>query len=167
MDFLSMRGKEFGVDEKIKELIKHLVNKKKDLDGEEFLRKNSNYEKQLCNILEFDGKANRYFDAIWNGIKIEIKKGRSVWLDLLRYGEILLGEGEKNTITLFFVTNKERNKVNKILIVETKNIIKKLNLDERFSKMLKSLKNELPRSLNVQASLTIKDIEEISIKVIK
>jgi len=166
ISFLSIKGKEFGVDEKIKSLVECLKDKKSCLNGKHFLKKNSNYETELCQILGFEEKQNRYYDAVWNEIKIEIKKGRSIWLDLLRYGEILLGEGDEDTITLFFISNKERNKVDKILIVETKKIIEKLALDKKYSEMLKSLKNQLPRSFNAQASLTIKDIEKISNEII-
>ena len=151
------------MDEKIKDLIEYLKDKKNCLTGD-FLKKNSNYETDLCNIIGFKEEQNRYYDAVWNGIKIEIKKGRSIWLDLLRYGEILLGEGDKDTITLFFVPNRDKNKIDKIIVVKTEKIIEKLKLDEEDSNRLKFLKNKLPRSFNAQASLTIKDVINISIK---
>lgn len=150
--------------ELIVELEKYLKENINKLNECECLKKHSGYEKSLCNKLtKFTLDTNRYYDVVFKDkLKIEIKKGKSIWLDLIRYGEILLGEGEKNTITLFFIPNKNKNKFEKILLVKTADLIKKLELKKEDYKKLLEVKSLVPRSLNAQASLTVKDIEEIA-----
>jgi hypothetical protein len=60
-----------------------------DLNGE-FVSKNSGYDGDICNIIqEFTETTTRYWDCIWESenLYIEFKKGKSIWLDLVRYSE--------------------------------------------------------------------------------
>ena len=70
-------------------LVSHLTNKKSDLSGA-WIKKNSNYEEDLCKNIGFNFNTNRYWDCIYKNFYIEIKKGKSIWLDEVRYSEILL-----------------------------------------------------------------------------
>jgi len=128
----------------------------------DWIKMNSSYESGLCGVLGWSVDTNRYFDATYNNIKIEIKKGRSIWLDLVRYSEIILGVGESNTITAFFIPSRERDKIDTLYLIETKDLINILNLDKDIADFLMSLQKRVPRSLNVQASLTIKDVARIA-----
>ena len=74
----------------------------------DWIKMNSSYESGLCGVLGWSVDTNRYFDATYNNIKIEIKKGRSIWLDLVRYSEIILGVGESNTITAFIIPYRNK-----------------------------------------------------------
>jgi len=106
-----------------------------------------------------------YWDAIWNEQYIEFKKGNSIWLDLVRYSEILLksnDDASKETITLFFIPNKLRDTIEEIICVKTKDLIKFINLNQDGAKQLITLNDKVPRSLNAQASLTKKDIRGIA-----
>ena len=165
---LSMREKEYGVGniKNLKEYLQKLIDNEV-FKNKEFWIKNSNYEEELCKLINMELKRTRYYDAIWNSLKIEIKKGRSVWLDLVRYGEILLGKGEKNTITMFIIPDKTKTNVHKIFLVKTEDIIKFLKINVEDAEFLLEIKEKLPRSLNAQASLTIKDLEEISFYIIE
>lgn len=133
-----------------------------------FVLKNSGYDKDICNLLpEFIENTKRYWDAYWQveDMFIEFKKGKSIWLDLVRYGEILLETNEEaktKTFTLFFIPNKERTEIVEIIGLNTKKIIEKLNLNKDDVEKLLNLNQSLPRSFNAQASLTIKDIKAIS-----
>lgn len=127
-----------------------------------FINMNSSYENGLCGVLGWHVDKNRYFDATFQGLKIEIKKGRSIWLDLVRYSEIILGFGEDNTITAFFIPAREKDKINTLFVVDTKDLIKELRLNNDIAKTLLSLQKTVPRSLNVQASLTVADISKIA-----
>ena len=127
-----------------------------------WIKMNSSYENGLCGVLGWSVDTNRYFDATYHDIKIEIKKGRSIWLDLVRYSEIIMGIGESNTITAFFIPSKERDKIDALYLVDTKDLIAILKLDKDTADVLMSLQKRVPRSLNVQASLTIKDVAKIA-----
>ena len=110
-------------------------------------------------------KLSRYCDAEWNGLFLEFKKGRSVWLDLVRYSEILLKVGEEasqETITIFFIPNKRRTEIEEIIVVDTKILIEKLRLNAEIAERLIKLNKVVPRSLNAQASMTLNDIRGIS-----
>jgi hypothetical protein len=108
---------------------------------------------------------SRYWDAVWNGLKIEFKKGRSIWLDLVRYSEILLkdnADASEDTITLFFVPDNQKYTIENIVMVETKSLIQELRLTEEIAKTLLQLNSHVPRQLNAQASLTLADVRRIS-----
>jgi hypothetical protein len=131
------------------------------LNGD-WISKNSAYETELCQEIGWNLNTNRYFDAEKNNICIEIKKGKSIWLDLVRYSEIVLNIGEQNTITAFFIPNQRRTQIEKIYFVETSKIINHLKIDTNIAQRLISLNQGVPRSLNCQASLTVRDISSLA-----
>lgn len=147
--------------ERLKELLKkYKVNLYWD-----FVKNNSNYDWDICNILWIDKDTGRYWDAQFEWLKIEFKKWKSIWLDLIRYSEIHLwinDNSKEKTITLFFIPDKDRNKIIEILGVFTDKIIWKLSLNKEISEILIELNNKMPRSLNAQASLTVKDIKDFA-----
>lgn len=129
----------------------------------DWISKNSSYEQGLCDEIGWIKDTNRYFDAKKNNFKIEIKKGTSIWLDLVRYSEILLKQGEGDTLTAFFIPAKDKSRITDIYFVETDAIIKFLNITDELAYQLLAIKNNLPRQLNAQANLTKRDIEMISL----
>ncbi|GIJ97865.1 hypothetical protein CAPN001_24340 [Capnocytophaga stomatis] len=144
--------------ENIKDIIDNLPFR---LRGE-WIKRNSSYENGLCSEVMWKVSMNRYFDAKFNKHKIEIKKGKSIWLDLVRYSEIVAGIGEKDTITTFFIPSKDKDKITDIFFVDTDKIIETLNITPSIASYLLELGNLIPRQLNAQASLTINDIKRIS-----
>lgn len=71
-------------------------------------------------------------------------------------------EASEETITTFFVPNKGRSKIEEIIMVETKVLIRKLCLNSEIAARLIELNKVVPRSLNAQASLTLADVRAIS-----
>lgn len=153
----------------LKKLKKHLIKKKNYLQGE-WVRKNSNYEEYICKILNFDLQKSRYWDAIGFNLFIEFKKGKSIWLDLIRYSEIMLEksiDSMNETLTLFFIPNDTKNRINEIICVKTSAIINKMNLSTSQSEAILSLKEIVPRSVNCQASLTVSDVKNLATFIVK
>jgi hypothetical protein len=145
------------------ELEQHLQTRFPLLKGD-WLHRHSDYEDAICEILTMKSSKCRYWDAEWNNYYIEFKKGRSIWLDLVRYSEILQGLEEnarKETICLFFIPNKERSCIEEIICVKTSDLITEVKLDSPRAESLMQLKKALPRSLNAQASLTVNDVRKI------
>jgi len=138
-----------------------------------FVSKNSGYDGDICKIIDgFEEITTRYWDCFWKeeSLYIEFKKGRSIWLDLVRYSEIILGKNDESkiqTFTLFFIPNNERTKIIEIIGLETRKLIAKIHLDEKDAIQLLDLNKTVPRSFNAQASLTVKDIKEIADFIIK
>lgn len=148
----------------LNQLKEHLVQNKSKLIGE-WIKNNSSYDGYICEILDMKEDTVRYWDAIWNNQYIEFKKGNSIWLDLVRYSEILLksnNDSSEETTTLFFIPNKSKDVIEEIICVTTKDLINFINLDEDGAKQLITLNEKVPRSLNAQASLTKKDIRTIA-----
>jgi len=148
----------------IKQLKEHLENNKEKLVGE-WITNNSSYDGYICDILNMQEDTVRYWDAIWNHQQIEFKKGNSIWLDLVRYSEILLQintDASKETLTLFFIPNKTKDKIEEVICVTTKKLIEYINLNQEKAKQLILLNKNVPRSLNAQASLTKKDVRSIA-----
>lgn len=129
-----------------------------------WLEKNSSYEDELCEILQMDIDKGRHWDAKWRDYFIEIKKGRSIWLDLVRYSELILNDGpsiDSRLVTLFLIPNKEKTNVTEIICTSTQAIVNKLNLNQFIAKQIVEISNIVPRQLNAQASLTVNDIKSI------
>src|SRR5437870_6280971 len=75
------------------------------------------YEADVCRALLMSQEKTRYWDARWNGHLLEFKKGRSIWLDLVRYSEILLRCNEnacKEVYSLFFLPDDQRQYIEQI-----------------------------------------------------
>jgi len=156
--------------EENKKIIKleNLLKKSILLLNGNFVSKNSGYDGDICKLINgFEEAATRYWDCFWREelLHIEFKKGRSIWLDLVRYSEIILEKNEEagvQTFTLFFIPDNERTKIIEIIGLETKKLIEKINLDKNDAIQLLDLNKTVPRSFNAQASLTVKDIKNIS-----
>ena len=128
----------------------HLETYKEYLKGY-WIDKNSSYDNDICSILRMIPKKSRYWDAEWNGLFLEFKKGRSVWLDLVRYSEILLKvseEASKETITIFFIPNKRRTEIEEIIVVDTKILIEKLSLNQEIAERLVKLSKVVPSAVS-------------------
>ena len=148
----------------IKELREYLRQNIKLLTGS-FVQKKDKYETDFCNILsEMTLDESRYWDCFYTTnlgekIFIELKKGKSIWIDLVRYSEVLLkktADSKIKTITIFLIPNKEKTKITHIYAFETDRLINSVfNLDESKAISLINLKETLPHSLNAQASLTL------------
>lgn len=146
-----------------------LIKKLPSLKGE-WVKKNSYYESFISQILEMTDDKCRYWDARWQNYFIEFKKGTSVWLDLVRYSEIITKLNDaaiQKVYSLFFIPDKERDKIVEIICVETDEIIKTLKLDVENACSILEMHKTVPRSLNAQASLTLKDLRQIATFIIK
>ena len=128
----------------------------------EWIRKNSGYEAGLCDCLGWKQVLTRYFDAVTHGFKIEIKKGKSIWLDLVRYSEIVTGDGDLDTITAFFIPNDKKTEIEHIYFVKTDSIIRFLGLDKEHAEQIIKLKDLVPRQLNCQTSMTVSDVKKLA-----
>lgn len=139
------------------ELVEHLREMLPNLVGD-WVSRNSNYENDLCSALEMQPRQCRYWDAEWNGYRLEFKKGRSIWLDLVRYSEIFTKCSEEacqEVYSLFFIPDLGRERIKEVICVETECILSKLALSDDRCQALLSLNDAVPRSLNAQASLTV------------
>ncbi len=130
-----------------------------------WVRKRNGYEGPLCGALGIELEETRYQDGTWADFSIELKKGKSVWLDLVRYSEILLEKPHLNSpksVGLFCVPDNEKEIITDIIAVPTPNLLRKLALSDAHARALLELRDHLPRQLNAQASLTVKDVRAIA-----
>jgi hypothetical protein len=132
------------------------------LQGDWIVPKNA-YEKALCKALSWEVHDDRYFDAYNGESYVEIKKGQAgMHFDMVRYGEILLGEGRANTITVFFRWNKKKKKIFEAYVIDTKRLIEFLHIDKQFAQLYLRVKARVPRGVNILASATAKDLRAIA-----
>ena len=90
----------------------YLQTKINELNGA-WISKNSGYEKEACIKLGFKCETKRYWDCEYNGSYIEIKKGKSIWLDEVRYCEIFMSDNIDNDELLY---SKYNNNILKFLL---------------------------------------------------
>lgn len=130
-----------------KDLIIHLGNNNSKLDGP-WVQKKSNYEEEACKALNIQCQKSRYSDASWGKFSIELKKGTSIWLDLVRYSELLLEKHELNSaasVTLFLVPDKDKKFIIDIYGVSTPKLISALNLNPEAAEKVLWLRDKAPR----------------------
>ena len=145
----------------------YLQTKINELSGA-WISKNSGYEKEACLNLGFNCERKRYWDCEYDGSYIEIKKGKSIWLDEVRYCEIFMSDNidndecKKKTITMFLIPTKDKKKIEKIYIIDTQKIIDFLKINKEWAESLLSRHKQTARSLNCQQSMTIKDLRLIA-----
>lgn len=143
------------------DLRKHLQRSLPLLEGD-WVSGKRKYEKSFASAINATCQEARYWDCIWQGIHLELKMG-NVWLDLVRYSECLLKitpETHIEVVTLFMRYIERR--VTDIYAVSTENLIKALNLTTQSAEDVLRIRDEVPRSLNAQASLTETDIRRIA-----
>jgi len=161
---LSKSSKEYFKVDNMEQLKDHLQERIKFLKGD-WIRKNSGYDEEACINLGFNCQTKRYWDCEYNGLYIEIKKGKSIWLDEVRYSEIYMKDNDeckKKTITIFLIPSKDKNKIENIIIIDTQKIIDFLQINTEWAKNLLSRRKIIRRSLNCQQSMTIKDAKSIA-----
>ena len=146
----------------------YLQNKINELNGA-WISKNSGYEKEACINLGFNCQTKRYWDCEYNGLYIEIKKGKSIWLDEVRYCEIFMSdkiyindECKQKTITIFLIPSNDKNKIENIIIIDTLKLIKFMQINTEWAERLLLRNKEAKRSLNCQQSMTLKDVKLIA-----
>ena len=145
-------------------LNEYLQERIKELKGE-WIRKNCGYEKEACINLGFNCQTKRYWDCEYNELYIEIKKGKSIWLDEVRYCEIFMSandECKQKTITIFLIPNKDKTQIENILIIDTQKLIKFLQINTEWAETLLARRKITKRSLNCQQSMTLKDVKSIA-----
>jgi hypothetical protein len=141
----------------------YLQSKINELNGA-WISKNCGYEKEACLNLGFNCERKRYWDCEYNGSYIEIKKGKSIWLDEVRYCEIFMSdiiendECKKKTITIFLIPTNDKNKIEKIYIIDTQKLIDFLKIDKVWAERLLDRYKQTTRSLNCQQSMSINDL---------
>jgi hypothetical protein len=147
----------------------YLQERIRNLTGD-WLKKPSHYEKQVCDILGFEFDSNRYWDAKFDGIKIELKKGIGHgWFDLVRYAEAYIQGGEAmEVLNLFLITDPRRTLVKEIIGIETQAITRILN-PHRATQLIEFQKwaKELVRDLNAQARFQPDDLEKMAILIVR
>ena len=132
------------------------------LQGEHIVPKNA-YEKALCEQLGWQVFDNRYYDAFNGQTYIEIKKGQSgMHFDMVRYAEILLGQGPSETTTGFFRWKKKEKRITEAIVIDTTALIKFLRIDKQYALLYLNIKAQVPRGVNILASATAKDLRQIA-----
>ena len=145
----------------LQELKEHLQKALPSLKGEWILG-GRGYERYFAPAIGATIQEGRYWDCIWRGIYLELKKG-NIWLDLVRYSECLLEKTPESSIEVLtlFIRYREQQ-VTDIYAVTTKKILKVLNLSPQTAKDLLRIRDEVPRSFNAQASLEESDVRKIA-----
>lgn len=123
------------------------------------------YDRDLAVCLGMEFSASRYWDARWNTLLLEFKKGKNIWLDLVRYSEVFLrvtdAAGMK-TQTLFFLPDQRGESIVEVACVASETLIEFLGLsDESLARSVLAIKERVPHSLNAQANLTWRDVRSI------
>ena len=129
------------------------------------VQKSSGYEECACRVLGFTCDKSRYWDCTFDGSFIELKKGKSIWLDEIRYSETFAEcneECKRPTITLFLIPNTSRTRVEAVYIVDTQNIVRFLRITSETVAFALERKRSVKRSINMQQSMTLKDLRNIA-----
>ena len=134
----------------------------------DFVLKRNSYEEDV--VSRFNGNwsvvNSRYYDCVYNNaVFVELKKGQSsMWFDMVRYAEIALGHGLKNTWTMFLLYDKTHKNVKEIYIFPTSALMDTLHMTPELALMCVKMNKNAPRGCNIQFNLSKKDMRDIAIK---
>ena len=129
----------------------------------EFIADPTNYERKLCQIVEWQCIDNRYYDAFDGETYIEIKKGQQgMWFNMIRYAEIFVKIGQQDTITIFVRYDKKKKRVDEIFVINTKKILEFLNMVPTKAACCIILSKDSKRNLHMQAGATVKDMRDMA-----
>lgn len=148
----------------LQDLKGHLERLLPSLQGDWVYRQN-NYERSCASAIEatFLEEKSPYYDCIWKGICLELKKGKNTyWLDLVRYSEYLLQtpKNQIEVITLFMCYREQ--KIIGICGVTTENLIKAFNLSTQTAKDLLRIAKEVSHQLQAKGSLNWEQVCKIA-----
>lgn len=137
--------------------IESLLRERLTADRLAWPRPGSGYEADLCKALGLNQiPKQRGYDAVCEGVKIEIKKGRNhFWFDLVRYAEELLGRlKEKSDTHLFVVADSSGDRIKELMLVPSDVVLALFDLTEDEASRLCSLHDKLLKRFNAQARIT-------------
>lgn len=144
--------------------IHHLRANKHLLKGE-WVSKNCNYENDVCDLLNMKCEMTRYWDGTYgrNPIRIEIKKGNSIWLDEVRYAEQKLSDPNQHLLTMFLIPNSTKTCIQHIYIVHLQTLFNFLKMNNvEWCEYLLKRNEEINHSLNCQQRMCIGDLKDIA-----
>jgi hypothetical protein len=121
----------------------------------------SKYEGPFAQAIDAKLETGRYWDCVWQGLHLELKKG-NIWLDLVRYSEYVLkrtADVQVPVLTVFMLYRGDT--ITDLIGATTDRIVSELRLSERSSADLLRIAGEVPRALNAQASLSWRDVMRI------
>ena len=148
------------------ENVKNHIETRFDALSGSWVSKTSGYEEGACEALDFTCEKKRYWDCTFEDTYIELKKGKSIWLDEVRYSEVFEGikneDCKKKTITLFLIPDTKRTRIETIYILDTQKIIKFMEITSESAAFIVNRSNIVKRSLNMQQSMTLKDLRCIA-----
>lgn len=143
-----------------------LLRANKHLLTGEWVKRNSHYEQAVCDILGFQCETTRHWDCIWNEFKIELKKGKSIWLDEVRYAEMKQNACE-DVWTMFLIPDKDRTKIETIYIVDLQTMYDFLQMNNtEWCELLLQRNKTVKHSLNCQQSMYVSDLKRIATYII-
>ena len=106
--------------------------------GKEIYKARSGYENILCKELGWQIEKNTDYDATYEGIKIEIKKGNT-WLNVRRYAKLFIKgrDAYSNDITAIFTKDTKKETIGGVYFLKTAVIIETaLKLDKNISEKI-------------------------------
>jgi hypothetical protein len=128
------------------------------LEGD-WVAKSSHYEDDFAASIGAVPTMERQWDCVWNGLPIEVKKGKNhAWVNLVRYAEYLLNREELPIVTLFLLYSGKR--ILFIYGLSMPSLIAALGLDQMKARAVLDVNSQSRHPLNVQAILTKSDIED-------
>lgn len=123
------------------------------------LQKKNSYENELCLYYGFNRKTEKFYDAEYKNIKLEIKKQKNQqWIDLVKLA-IIYNDTNLHKIVNIFITYKDKT-LNNIYFVSNIELAKFFNMnDERSFYVLKT--SSFYPSCQSKVSISEKDYKEI------
>lgn len=157
---------------KINKLIRirdQLAKKIHLLQGDFIVPKNA-YEGGICKVMGWELFDSRYFDAYCtcSDTFLELKKGQgSMHFDMIRYSELVLGFGKKETVTVFLKWNKKKSVVSEAFVIDTNRIIDFLKIDKKLAKRCLQIHRQAVRGVNMLAAATVNDLRKMASFIVK
>ena len=134
------------------------------IKGGDWLRNRDNYDMQMCEVNNWDCVQARHYDAVINGVKIEVKKTKTsaTIIKLQQLAEIMLDEALQDVKYLIVRTTPSQNDIEAAFLVPSKDLCEIIGMTTELAEQTLSIHEAF--GCTVQMTLRQKDVEQYRIQ---
>ena len=132
--------------------------------GGDWLRNRDDYDVQMCEVNNWDCVQSRHYDAVINGVKIEVKKTKTsaTIIKLQQLAEIMLDEALQDVKYLIVRTTPTQNDIEAAFLVPSKDLCEIIGMTNELAEQTLSIHEAF--GCTVQMTLKQKDVEQYRIQ---
>ena len=134
------------------------------IKGGAWLKNRDNYDVQICEENNWECVQSRHYDAVVNGVKIEVKKTKTsaTIIKLQQLSEIMINESLQNVKYRIVRTTPDQNDIEAAFLVPSKDLCEIIGMTKELAEQTLSIHESF--RCTVQMTLKQKEVEQYNIQ---